>query len=158
LEKPAFSFDWPLACFCASLISTTLKLIEAGHPLLNDGQLVCRPFTICSINGQTVSRACVDFFGPHPTRKRAGRLSQPHGAATFRKLVTPTSASVSYPHSSVCSGAGILDLFGLGLAGAFAARRWRKGNYFNAFNTGLPPSDRSASLKLALHSGSASPR
>jgi len=45
---------------CASPITTTVKLVDAGHPPLSDGHYYVGPYDLL-INGQTVAALCIDF-------------------------------------------------------------------------------------------------
>jgi hypothetical protein len=196
LKKLAFSFLLAAGLLCASPISTTVKLVDAGHPLLDDGHYYVGPYDLL-INGQTVAALCVDFsdhtstgeswtaylsqvggdisktyhssFGVQYeeeaylfsliTQPGADRIDIQHAAWAITGGYTANSAAQHYvdlaaANYSTLNLAGYeivsginydnheqeflihtapsapepasLGLFGLGLAGAFAARRWRK--------------------------------
>jgi hypothetical protein len=60
LKKLAFSFLLAAGLLCASPITTTVKLVDAGHPALSDGHYYVGPYDLL-INGQTVAALCIDF-------------------------------------------------------------------------------------------------
>jgi hypothetical protein len=65
LKKLAFSFLLAAGLLCASPITTTVKLVDAGHPPLSDGSYYVGPYDLL-INGQTVAALCIDFADHQP--------------------------------------------------------------------------------------------
>ena len=198
MKKFAFVFLLATGLLCASPISTTVKLVDAGHPPLSDGHYYVGPYDLL-INGQTVAALCIDFSDRsnigqswtaylsdvggdishtyHPTfdvkyqeeaylyslitQPGADRKDIQHAAWAITGGYWANSAAQSYidlatanydtldlagyqivsginwdnheqefliytPPCPTAPEPASLGLFGLGLAGAFAARRWRK--------------------------------
>jgi hypothetical protein len=199
LKKLAFAFLLAAGLLCASPISTTVKLVDAGHPPLSDGHYYVGPYDLL-INGQTVAALCIDFNDRtntgqswtayisdvggdishtyHPTfdvkyqevaylyslitQPGADRIHIQHAAWAIMGGYYVSSNGTSHDYIDLAEAnydnldlagyqivSGInwnnheqefliytppcptpepasLGLFGLGLAGAFAARRWRK--------------------------------
>ena len=46
MKQLAFSFLLAAGLLCASSISTTVKLVDAGHPLLDDGHYYVGPYDL----------------------------------------------------------------------------------------------------------------
>jgi hypothetical protein len=46
-------------------ITTTVKLVDAGHPPFSDGSYYVGPYDLL-INGQTVAALCIDFADHQP--------------------------------------------------------------------------------------------
>lgn len=60
MKRLAFAFLLAAGLLCASPITTTVKLVDAGHPKLSDGYDYVGPYDLL-INGQTVAALCIDF-------------------------------------------------------------------------------------------------
>lgn len=59
MKKLVLSFLFVTGLLCASPITTTVKLVDAGHPTLSDGHYYVGPYDLL-INGQTVAALCID--------------------------------------------------------------------------------------------------
>jgi hypothetical protein len=60
LKRYVFSFLLAAGLLCASPITTTVKLVNAGNPALGDGHYYVGPYTLL-VNGQNIPALCVDF-------------------------------------------------------------------------------------------------